>query len=148
MSNAEARYDCTNPSDQLTIAGNHKITEATFNSYVTSFWGTAAPASGPCVKTWDEINSLIDGADCNTMRLRFDTDENDINSNDVEITLVELLETTKYYSIPLFKGIKQMMDASEFHFYKAKNANGDYDIVFKAISGGTVKFFDLSNLHP
>lgn len=148
MSNAEARYDCTNPSDQLTIAGNHKITEATFNSYVTSFWGTAAPASGPCVKTWDEINDMISGADCMASRLRFDTNEFDMNSNDVIVSLVDMLETTKFYSIPLFKGIKQMLDVEEFHFYKAKNATGQYDIVFKAVSGSSSMHFDLSDLHP
>ncbi len=148
MSNTEARYDCTNPADQQTIANNHKITQAKFNTMVSAFWGTPTPAVASCMKTWNEINDMISDADCTTMRLRFDTDENDTNSNNVDVTLVEMLETTKYYSIPLFKGIKQMMDVQEFHFYKAKNANGQYDIVFKAVSGGGVLHFDLSDLHP
>lgn len=146
MSNAEARYDCTNPSDQLTIAGNHKITEAKFNSMVSAFFGPSTPV--PTVIPWADINNLIAEADCTTSRLRFSMDENDLMSNDIGVELVEMLEVFRYYSIPLFKGIKQMMDVEEFHFYKAKNNANQFDIVFKAISGGTTEYYDLSNLYP
>ena len=146
MDNTETRYDCTSPADQLAIANNHKITEAKFNTMVSAFFGASVPS--PTIIDWAEVNGLIENADCTNMRLRFHMDENDVNANNITMELVEMLETYRYYSIPLFKGIKQLMDVQEFHFYKAKNAANQYDIVFKAVSGGSSMHFDLSDLHP
>lgn len=147
MSN-ERKYDCNNPADQLEIANKHEISQSTFEDYHTNFWGTASPLHAPTSITWATINNLIQHANCNTHRLRFEMDENDTSNNDVTVTLVEMLETTVYYSIPLFKGIRQLMNAERFEFFKARNAENEYDIIFKAIGAGTVKFYDLSNEYP
>lgn len=143
-------YDCNNPSDQVTIAKKHKITEAVFNSCLSNYFGAGVTAVSPTVKTWQEMSDMMEGADCTTMRLKLEMDENDTGNNDITITLEPFLETTVNYSIALFKGVKANYDVAKFHFYKGRQETGRYDVVFKAMNNTqeVVFYGDVSNDWP
>lgn len=149
-------YNCNDANDQLAIANNHVISESTFNNYLSNFWGAAAGSVTPVTKTWAEIDAEMDGKDCNTQCWKLEFNPNDTENNDMSFGFQTMTggtpppysAGTTYYSIPLFKGIKLDMDADSFEFYKAKDSNDLYTVIFKAIAEGTVKYYDLSNLYP
>lgn len=143
-------YDCNNPQDQAAIVANHSISQATFNNYLSNFFGAGATAVEPMSMSWNEMEALIGGADCTTMRLKLEMDENDTANNNIDITLEPLLETTVNYSIALFKGVKLLHDVASFHFFKAKKANNDYDIIFAGVNNNNQNVYlgDLSDLYP
>ncbi|MBS1772808.1 MAG: hypothetical protein JST82_08105 [Bacteroidetes bacterium] len=147
---ATREYDCNNPTDQITIANRHKITQATFNSYLSAFWGAGAASVQPVEKSWDELDGMMSGADCTSMRWRLEMDENDTTNNDINLTVEPMLETVVNYSIAFFKGVRAAYNAETFHFYKGRHETGRYDVVFKAMSNTqeVVFYGDLSSDWP
>lgn len=150
MDTTSRTYDCNNPADQVSVANSHKISEATFNGYISAFWGTTNPT--PTIKTWAQMSSAMAGQDCTQMRWKLQADEYNLTNNNVTLTIepIPTHEVIKNYSFALFKGVKeQYSSVTEFHFFKAKK-NGQPDLIFKAMNniGQAVYFGDLSDLHP
>lgn len=149
---ASKKYNCNNVSDQIAIANQHKISEATFNNGLTNFWGSLASVQEPTVRTWTEMNDAMAGQDCTEMRWKLQMDHNDVDTNAIDLVIEPIPdeETIVNYSIALFKGVKEGYNAAEFHFYKARHDNENYDIIFKAVnSAGTPVYFgDLNGLYP
>lgn len=145
------KFNCNNPADQVNVANTHKITQATFDNYIANFWGSAIPTA--TVHTWTDMNNAMAPHNCEEMRWKLETDEYNLTSNDVDLTIVPIdtHEVIRNYSFPLFKGVKLLHNnVAEFHFYKAKTTQGAYDIIFKAVDnmGQPVYFGDLAGLHP
>jgi hypothetical protein len=146
-------YDCNSPADQTTIAGLHQISESTLNTYVSNFFGAGIANIQPTTKPWSEMEEAMMGQDCTQMRWKLEMNHSLTGDNEIslEIEPVPDEETTVNYSIALFKGVKAAHNSvTAFHFYKAKNSNNDYDIVFRAVNSfnETVYCGDLSNEYP
>lgn len=147
---SKREFDCNNPTDQVTIANMHKITEATFNNGINNFFGAGAASVPPTVKTWQEMSDAMDGQDCMSMQWKLEMDENDTTNNNITLTVEPMTETVVNYSIALFKGVRQAYNAETFEFYKAKHNDNRYDIIFKALNAANELVYcgDLSDIHP
>lgn len=96
----------------------------------------------------NEINSKIKDLDCEKSEISMNAREEDHSSNQ-EIDFEPTKAVTVIYSIALFKGILDKYKPDEFQFYKAVNAQGKPDIVFRVLKkGNTVYRGDLSGLRP
>ncbi|MBN8670499.1 MAG: hypothetical protein J0L80_07415 [Chitinophagales bacterium] len=147
-------YNCNEPSDQLAYASNHEVSQTTFNTYLSNFWGASAGSVTPVTKTWMELDAEMTGKDCATQCWKLEFDENDTANNDIAFGFQTLTGGTPppysagitYYSIALFKGIKLDIDAVTFEFYKAIDGDDLYTVIFKAIAeDNTTKYYDLSS---
>ncbi len=150
-------FDCNNESDQIAAANQHAVDSTTFNTYLSNFWGTTAPS--PEVKTWTDLSTMMADKDCETECWKLSFNPNDTTNNSITFGFQTLTNGNPpsysaglvYYSIAMIKGVKAL-DSSvvAFHFFKAKNASNQYDVIFKAVDniGQPVYFGDLSDLYP
>jgi hypothetical protein len=143
-------FDCRNTEDQNQVAIHHRLNDpATFEQYLINFWGRS---NVPSVrKSWEFISISMFFQNCNTRKWAFNADENDTTNNEIEFGFEDIPPhpIVTNYSIALFKGIHNLDDPTDFHFYKAKDNTGRFTVIFKVFcSDGTVKFYDLSNDFP
>lgn len=145
---AGQNFDCRDTDDQNDTAIHHEIHNSNdFDQYLINFWHTTNVTS--VHKTWEFLSAAMLFQSCDKRKWAFTANENDTNKNEIDFDFEDITGAVTNFSIPLFKGIRNLYPATDFHFYKAKDNTGRFTVIFKVFcSDGTVKFYDLSNDFP
>lgn len=140
--------NCSDPAFQQELVDYHEISVKEFVNMVVDYF-EAYPFPVPFVITRPDIESAIDGINCEFEVMRLECDFTKMNNTDIVYSIGIPLDTN--YSIGLIRGLlTRFPAATEFHFYKAFIPTcQQFSIIFQ-VWDGTLSLYngDFSNTLP
>jgi hypothetical protein len=136
--------NCDDLYGNRVIAGLHEISKAKYEQFIRNYFGGDMPA--PLIRTVLQLG-IVEGLDCESLCYAFSSNGPGGNQT-LSVQLLSQCDKNRY-STRLFLGVLQNYDVDVFHFSRAINDQGNYDVVFSALKGELPQYYgDISHLHP